>query len=114
MIITKSDPFPKDEIEKQKKKNNYIALSSLAMDLLRVAMGYHRGSKKMAERFFAEALKRKQEIDVTNIQPYLQVLLDKFPSIKSKNDKDIAEDALMYSTLFQNAAMKINRLSEHW
>ncbi len=86
---------------------NKMALSSLAMDLLRVALGYHRGSKKMGERFWQEALKRKDEIDLTNLKPYLRILLTQFPSIKDQdNDMEIAEDALMYSTLFQNAAME--------
>lgn len=87
--------------------NNKIALSSLAMDLRRVAIGYHRGSKKMGKRFFAEALKRKQEIDMTNVKPYIRVLLEQFPVIKNqKADQEIAEEALTYSILFQNAAGK--------
>ncbi len=86
--------------------NNKIALASLAMDLKRVALGYHRGSKLMAERFWQEALKRKDEIDVKNIKPYLKKLLDSFPSIYNQEDNMIAENALMYSTLFQNAAIK--------
>lgn len=86
--------------------NNKIALSSLAMDLRRVALGYHRGSRKMGERFWQEALKRKDEIDRSSIRPYLKIILDTFPAIKSKNDQEIAEDALMYSILFQNAAVK--------
>lgn len=87
--------------------NNKIALASLALDLKRVALGYHRGSKKMADRFFEEALKRKNEINTTIVQPYIIVLLDKFPHITSQSEtQQIAEDALMYSTLFQNAALK--------
>lgn len=85
--------------------NNKVILSSLAMDLHRVALGYHRGSKKMAERFFAEALKRKDEIDTFSVKPYIKILLEKFPSIiYQKEEQKIAEDALMYSILFQNAA----------
>lgn len=85
---------------------NFIALSSLSMDLERVAMGYYRGSNKTAERFFEEALKRKSEIDTSSIKPYLKKLLNDFEKIKS--EKEIAkraEDALMYSTLFQNACV---------
>ena len=88
--------------------NNQIALASLAMDLRRVALGDHRGSKQMGQRFFEEALKRKGEIDLTNLKPYLRILLSQFPTIKNQKDgMEIAEDALMYSTLFQNAAMKL-------
>ena len=85
---------------------NKIALSSLALDLRRVALGYYRGSNKMAERFFDEALKRKAEIDVSEFKPYIGSLLGKFEQIKleSENGKK-AEDALMYSVLFQNASI---------
>lgn len=85
---------------------NKIVLSSLALDLKRVALGYWRGSNKMAERFLAEAFKRKREIDSTKIRPYLKNLLTNFDKIKlEKDEKRKAEDALMYSTLFQNASL---------
>lgn len=83
---------------------NKTALSSLALDLKRVALGYHRGSHKTAERFFEEALKRRNEIDVLNIKPYLKKLLNDFEKIKFEREIERkAEDALMYSILFQNA-----------
>ena len=85
---------------------NKIALSSLALDLKRVALGYFRGSNSMAERFFKEALKRKHEIDSTKIKPYVKNLLTGFEKIQfEKDEKRKAEDALMYSTLFQNASL---------
>ena len=56
---------------------NKLALSSLALDLKRMALAYHRGSEKVAARFFEEALKRKQEVDVSKIKPYVVDLLDK-------------------------------------
>lgn len=85
---------------------NKIALSSLALDLRRVALGYWRGSNDMAERFFEEALKRKHEIDSTKIKPYIRNLLSGFEKIKlEQDDKRKAEDALMYSVLFQNASL---------
>ena len=85
-----------------------IALSSLALDLRRVALGYHRHSKEMAERFFDEALKRKEEIDKSQVKPYINNLLLKLESLKlEKRDEDKAENALMYSTLFQNAAVQL-------
>ncbi|KKR50041.1 MAG: hypothetical protein UT87_C0021G0001, partial [Candidatus Levybacteria bacterium GW2011_GWC1_40_19] len=37
---------------------NKIAIESLSMDLLRVALGYHRGSNKMTKNFLREAKKR--------------------------------------------------------
>jgi len=85
---------------------NKMVLGSLAMDLKRVALGYHNGSLVTARRFLDEAIKRKKEIDVANIKPYIKDLLNKLENIKNEKDKErIAEDALMYSTLFQNAAL---------
>ena len=85
---------------------NQIALSSLAMDLKRVALGYHQGSNTMANRFLTEALKRKDEIDTKEVKPYVVNLLGKLNVLaKEKDTSQIAEDALMYSTLFQNASL---------
>lgn len=79
------------------------AISSLAMDLKRVAIGYQRGSTKMADRFSEEALKRKGEVKLSEIKPYLRNYINKLPKILSQKDKEkLAEDALMYSTIFQN------------
>lgn len=87
--------------------NNKIAIESLSMDLLRVALGYHRGSKKMAERFLEEALKRRSEIKETELKPYFIRILNKIPSALSGSDTPkIAEDALMYSILCKNYARK--------
>lgn len=87
--------------------NNQIALSSLAMDMKRAAMGYHRGSIVMAKRFFEEALKRKKEINQTSLKPYLKKLLENLNKLTlQKDNQKIAEDALMYSILFQNAALQ--------
>lgn len=85
---------------------NKIALSSLALDSKRVALGYFRGSNSVAERFFEEALMRKKEIDGRQVKPYIRNLLASFEKIKFDRDqKRQAEDALMYSTLFQNASL---------
>lgn len=87
--------------------NTKIALESLAMDLKRVALGYYRGSDVMAKRFCAEALKRKDEVDKNMIKPYVGKLLDTMEkSLQQRDKKHIAEDALMYSTLFQNYCQK--------
>lgn len=86
-----------------------IAVSSLALDLKRVALGYWNGSEQTAARFSKEALKRKAELDNQSLKPYLKNLLDKLPeSLERKDKKHLAEDALMYSTLFQNYALKID------
>ncbi|OGK57061.1 hypothetical protein A3J15_01950 [Candidatus Roizmanbacteria bacterium RIFCSPLOWO2_02_FULL_38_10] len=76
--------------------NNKFILESLASDLKRVALGLHRGSNNMAIRFLNEALRRKNELYVEEIPPYIQKLLNKL------NKNINADDALMYSTLIQN------------
>jgi len=89
--------------------NDKVILESLAMDLKRVALGFHRGSMSVAERFIKEALKRKGELDVKSLEPYVQKLIFKMEkSLKDSDNQKRAEDALMYSTLFQNAALKVN------
>ncbi|HRN70552.1 MAG TPA: hypothetical protein PLS49_05190 [Candidatus Woesebacteria bacterium] len=80
-----------------------IAMESLAMDLKRVALGYHRGSEKMAIRFSEEAIKRKKEIEYSEVKSYIQKLLNKIEIIlKQKNKDQIAEDSLLMSILIQN------------
>lgn len=85
---------------------NKLALSSLAMDLKRAALGYHGNSNKMADRFLHEAIKRKKEIDLKEVKPYIEKILGKLDEMINKDNHAKAEDALMYSTLFQNAAFK--------
>ena len=84
-------------------KNKQI-LGALAMDLKRVAIGYFRGSDIMAEKFYLEALKRKNELDNNDLKPYLAVFLNKLDTLNKEEKKKAAEDALLYSTIFQNAA----------
>lgn len=74
------------------------------MDLKRVALGYFRGSTFMAERFLQEALKRKGELDNKNLKPYLITFLAKLENLKKEKINKAAEDALLYSTIFQNAS----------
>lgn len=85
---------------------NKIVFGSLAMDLKRVALGYNRGSISMAMRFLKEVYKRKEEIDSNSVKPYIKKLMLRLDSLKTEKDtQKLAEDALMYSTLFQNAAI---------
>lgn len=80
---------------------NDIAISSLAMDLKRVALGYYKGSENTAKRFSQEALARCKEID--EAKPYLRKIIDNLPTILNQKDKKkVAEDALTYSIIFQN------------
>ena len=85
--------------------NNKQVLGALALDLKRVALGYFRGSTPMAERFFEEALKRRNEIDSANLKPYLVKFLNDMENLNKKDLKKAADDALLYSTIFQNAAV---------
>ncbi len=84
--------------------NNKIILESMALDLKRVAMGYHRGSERMAERFLEEAIKRKNETDIALLKPYMRKVLGRVQKLNSDRSK-IAEDAQMLSTLVQNYTM---------
>lgn len=84
-------------------KNKQI-LGALALDLKRVAVGLNRGSVVMAERFLQEAVKRKNEIDIASIKPYLSTFLKKIDNIKKDGGQKSAEEALMYSIIFQNAS----------
>lgn len=84
-----------------------IAVESLAMDLKRVAVGLHRGSYKMAERFKEEALARGREIESVGAHDiYLNRIVAGVRDALTSTDERVAEDALMYSTLFQNYAQK--------
>ena len=86
--------------------NQKIIIESLAMDLKRIALGLHRGSFKMADRFKEEALKRESELENQHSDKYLKKLLERTKQVLSSKDPGIAEDILMYSTLFQNFALK--------
>ena len=83
-----------------------IILESLSMDLKRVALGMHRGSLAMAQRFSKEALKREQELEQFTLDIYLKKLLAVTKKRLRKKDSSMAEDFLMYSTLFRNYSVK--------
>jgi hypothetical protein len=91
MIITKTEPFTKEEFEKQLK-----IIGALAMDLKRVSLGLYNGSTSVADRFWEEAIKKKSEIETSKVPDYICSLLKDL-----KNKKDF-EKLLMYSTLLQN------------
>lgn len=50
----------------------------------------------MAQKFLTEALKRRDEVDLNKVSPYLKNIL-----LKLGKNTD-SESALMYSTLIQN------------
>ena len=88
--------------------NNKIVLESLALDLKRISLGYHRGSIKMADRFYEEALKRRDETDMSQLKPYMQKVLKNIQKLLDDKSRT-AEDAQMLSTLVQNYATQYLR-----
>lgn len=82
-------------------KNKQI-LGALAMDLKRVALGLHRKSYTMADRFLIEVMHRKEELNKNELQPYMQEIIKRIGSLSELNIESRAEDALMYSTRIQN------------
>ena len=86
--------------------NQKVIIESLAMDLKRVALGLHRGSYKMAEKFKEEAFKRSHELENQEPGGYIKKLIVKMKSSLERDNEEAAENALMYSTLFQNFALK--------
>lgn len=81
-------------------------MGALAMDLKRVALSLHRESYQTADRFKEEALKRSKELEGFGMEDYIKKLLLKMKAALRGSDDKTAEDVLMYSTLFQNFALK--------
>jgi len=81
--------------------NQQIILQSLSMDLLRSALGRHRGSRTMADRFIQESQKRINELD----PEFDPELISKISKVLQNNSDRQAEDLLMYSTLIRNRSI---------
>lgn len=88
--------------------NQTLIIESLSMDLLRVALGLHRGSVKMVARFKEEALRRVSEIESQKHSAYVEKLFTGTKTALDSDKKDSKEDILMYSVLFQNIARKMS------
>lgn len=80
-----------------------IILQSLSMDLLRAALGRHRGSHAMADRFIEESKKRLAELD-SSLNAKLVKDLNK---VLVTNSERQAEDLLMYSTIIRNRSIML-------
>lgn len=89
-----------------------VIIESLAMDLKRVALGSHRGSHKMAGRFQAEALKRINELEQETTDIYLKKLIKNSRQALLTTDARLADDALMYSILFQNFVLSAQKTGQ--
>lgn len=81
-------------------------MGALAMDLKRMALSLYRGSFETADRFKEEALRRSSELERRQNGAYITKLLSNMKSGLAGTDQKTAEDMLMYSTLFQNFALK--------
>ena len=77
------------------------------MDLKRMALGLHRKSYSVADKFFVEAMKGKCEIDSSTLLPYMQKILGNIEQLANKDENQKAEDALMYSTRILNYILYI-------
>lgn len=86
--------------------NQQQLIQALAMDLKRVAVCLHRGSDTVADRFIEEALKREADLSEQATTEYIKNLLMRMKQSLLKKNTQTAEDALMYSTLFQNLSLK--------
>lgn len=85
--------------------NTKVIIESLSMDLLRIALGLHRGSFSMAERFSKEAFNRSQELKYLLADDiYAKRLIMKSVDSLQSNSSKKAEELLMYSVLFKNFA----------
>lgn len=78
--------------------NDRQIIGALAMDLKRVAMAKHEGSEKVADRFWQEVIRRKNDVIKIKLPNYLLNLYDK---LENNRDKD---SLLMYSVILQNYA----------
>jgi len=76
------------------------------MDLKRVAIGYHRNSLIMANRFYEEALKRKNELDMSSLRPYIIRFINRIDVLTNQENDAVADEALLISTLLQNYTQK--------
>jgi len=87
--------------------NTNVQLAALSMDLKRVALASYNHSSKVADRFIRESLTKKNSIDIAAQRQHIRRLLTNLDDMLSQKDTvRLAEDALLYSTLLQNAALQ--------
>ncbi len=86
--------------------NQQIIISSLAMDLKRVALSLYRGSLATANRFKTEALLRINELENESIDESLKTLVENTKKTLNSNVENTQDDILMFSTRFQNIITK--------
>lgn len=83
-----------------------LKLAALSMDLKRVALSYYGDSLPTAIRFTDESLNKARTIESSQVPKYVKKILVNLEAILKQGDtQKVAEDALMYSTILQNAAL---------
>lgn len=88
--------------------NNKILLEAMALDLKRVALGFHSNSIKMAERFLIEVNRRNTQLDKRYLSKSVtNILITMSKRLKCTNTKHLADDALMYSTILLSFSKRI-------
>lgn len=88
--------------------NNKLLLEAMALDLKRVALGAHGKSQKMVDRFLIEVFKRNELLDKNSIpKSFQKVLLTMKKRLNDNDLNNIADHALMYSTLLISLSKKI-------
>lgn len=88
--------------------NTKLLIGSLSNDLYRVACLTERGSVKGAEKFRIQAGRWANELDHSQVKPYIKkIILDVKARLNSNSfTMESAERYLMYSILLQNYALK--------
>lgn len=101
--VLQSDP---ERNNRQNMTPTYSELAALSMDVKRIALAYHENSLETGDRFVEESLKKIKVIDSTEFPKHVKKILNSLEKILLHNDKQkVAEDALMYSTILQNASL---------
>lgn len=111
MIITKSEPFTKEEIAELREcgdpVNTLQSIADLSLDLRRISQFIQRGSNAAVDRFISEAIKHCRGIDKSSVPPYLRTILSKVEAALLKKDINrLAEDCLTFGTILQNYFVK--------
>lgn len=87
--------------------NTDIILSSLSMDLYRVAINAHRGSNAVCRRFMLETNRWISELEHMDIKSPIREIISRTKELGTiPSNQDLAEHALVYSILLKNQVVK--------
>jgi hypothetical protein len=83
--------------------NNDQLIGAIAVDLKRVAQAFGNNSFETGNRFIKEVFYTIDEMTLLDVEPYVQNIFKKLSSVLTNtNHEELAEDALMYSTILHN------------